>query len=191
MRFFLACSLFASLTGCGQSPVTLREPDTYLGCGTDENWRTFDEQERAGLVKTDDAQAPRFQSPAQSGSTIAFAAKPTFTWQPTPSLAGKMNGDATCMDNCTLCNGMMPCALCGQHLAAVNGDDYDLQFSVGGAVVYRVITTLQYFTPPDDLWASWKGKSLSLAMVRVHLKMNDIDEGPFSAQRPLSFSVGN
>jgi hypothetical protein len=104
------------------------------------------------------------------------------------------NGDASCPTVCRLCTGSVPtagttCNLCGTHLAAVSGDAYDLQFSVGGAVAWRVITTLQSYTPPDDVWATWRGKTVSLAAVRAFLKINDVQE-IYQASRPLTFTVG-
>jgi hypothetical protein len=61
LSFALACA------GCG-SNRTLREPDEFdssggMGCGSDENWRTFDDLELTDRVKTDDAQAPFFLAP--------------------------------------------------------------------------------------------------------------------------------
>src|SRR5207302_9346045 len=105
------------------------------------NWRTLDEQERGMMVKTVAEQAPLFQLPAD-GAGYPAASAPKMTWQPSASVVGRPSGDASCDTVCTLCDGMRPCTLCGQHYPAVNGDVYDLQFSVGGTVVYRVITTL-------------------------------------------------
>ena len=198
MRSLLDCwllvgSIVGSILamGCSTAPPTLREPDTYEGCATDENWRTFDEQQNAGLVKVDDAQAVSFLPPVRDGASVPFANKPTFKWQPSPTLTGKMNGDATCTANCTLCGGMTPCTLCGEHDPPVSGDDYDLQFSIGGMVVFRVLTTLQFFTPSDAVWGSFRGKTVSLVTTRMHLKVNEVDEGPYRATKALTFSAGN
>src|SRR5439155_24081445 len=117
--------------------------------------------------------------------------RPTFTWQPTPTVAGRANGTASCLDNCTLCGGMHPCSLCGQHLPPTTGDEYDLQFTVDGAVAYRVLTTLQSFTPPEALWATWGGKTVSLNAVRILFEVNRVQEGPFQPTKPISFSVVN
>src|SRR5690242_8709236 len=87
--------------GCGGSAsMTLREPDDYQGCATDESWRTFAEQERGSMVKSDDASAASFTTPAASGMTLPGAQAPTFAWQISSTIAGRMNGDASCPTVC-------------------------------------------------------------------------------------------
>lgn len=192
MRACILLMSLAALAGCNKAAPGIHEPERYEGCATDENWRTFDEQELGRLVKTDDTQATLFAPPLVDGASLPLASKPTFTWQPSMSVTGKMNGDASCPKNCTLCARIPPdCNLCGQHLAATSGDTYDLQFSVGGTVAYRLVTTLQYFTPAEALWTSWKGQTVSLQAVRILFKVNDVQEGPFAASKPLTFTVGN
>jgi hypothetical protein len=177
--FLLAAALAA---GCQAQPPQ-REPDEYGGCATDENWRTFDDKETTHLVTTDDNQAPQYVTPAASGMSFPAAAAPTFAWNLTPTLPGKPTGDAVCMA-CPTCGPLLPA-----HLPPVSGDVFDLQISTGGAVVYRVVTTIQTWSPPAAVWSGWSGKQLSLHTVRMTLSVNDVTEGPFQGSSPLSFSV--
>lgn len=179
-RLFLLAALAA---GCQATPPQ-RTPDEYGGCGTDENWRTFDDRETTHQVTTDDSQAPQYTLPAANGMSFPSAAPPTFTWSLTPTLPGKPpNGDAACTA-CPTCGPLLPA-----HLPPVSGDVYDLQLSSGGQVVYRVITTLQVWTAPAAVWSGWAGKSISLATIRVTLSVNDVTEGPFQGSSALGFSV--
>ncbi|MSP60826.1 MAG: hypothetical protein EXR72_10885 [Myxococcales bacterium] len=179
---FLSIACFAPLValGCGHKG-TQREPDEFAGCSTDESWVTFDDQEVGKHVTIDDALAASFRPPIAAGAMHPATPKPTFSWKLTATLDGKPNGTAACD---------MKCPLCGSHEAAVTGDLFDLQFSTGGAVTHRVLTTLQNWTPSDAVWASWKGKSLSLATVRMVVKLGEVSEGPYQATKPIAFSVG-
>lgn len=179
-RAILHCSLavlpLLAACGSGSPPGILREPDEYLGCATDENWRTFDEQERSG-TNHDEATAPRVLAPAP-GATLPAGDKPTFTWQPSVDDEGKPGGDAAC----AACPG-----ICGQHLPPVTGTVYDLQFVVGGETVWRTLTTMQRYTPSDGAWSRLRGRSVSLRLVRMALDDNQATAGPFEAE--LAFSV--
>ena len=77
------------------------------------------------------------------------------------------------------------------HLPPISGDVYDLQFSVDGAEVWRVITTLQEWGPSDAVWAGWKGKTVSVRIWRMSVLTNDVKAGPFVAMTPFTFAVGN
>ena len=112
-----------------------------------------------------------------SGASRPSSPTPTFVWQPTPTDTGAPEGRVTCSE----------CSVC--HLPPVSGDVFDLQFSVGGAVVYRIVFTSQHWTPPDALWASWKAKRVSIAAYRMTLKVNDPVDGPFTATEPVVFQV--
>ena len=190
-QLFAVALLSASvgLAGCGSTP--LREPDQYdsatmSGCGTDENWRAFDDRELSGMVTTDDSQATYFNPPLIAGASFPSAPRPTFAWQPTSSIAGKApRGDATCTE-CPTCK-----APARPHLPAVSGDAYDLQFSVGGKDVWRIIYTSQEWSPPDALWSSWKGQTVTVKAYRMVLKVNDVQSGPFTSSTALTFSVGS
>jgi hypothetical protein len=184
MRF----CLLLILAGCSNPAPPQRAPDEYdsiegIGCGTDENWRTFDDEELGHLVKVDDPSAPLFVAPVQDGAMVPSSPKPTFAWQPTPTLTGKPGGNAAC-PYCPTCGPLL-----ASHQLPVSGDVYDLQFSVGGSVVHRIIYTSQRWTPPDSLWSSWKGQKVSIAAVRMTLKVNDITDGPFQASKPTTFTV--
>jgi hypothetical protein len=115
------------------------------------------------------------------------------TWSQDPADTGMPTGDVIhdgpmCNDCCPQWNGG---ALATLHLPPISGDAYDLQFSVGGSIAWRVITTLQEWTPPDGTWASWKGKTVSLRIWRMNLLRNDVKMGPYVATQPFQFSVGN
>jgi hypothetical protein len=189
MRFFLASVLV--LAACG-GKTALREPDEYTGCGTDENWIAFDDQEPHATIG--DAMAPQITAPA-ANATVAFAQKPTITWAQDPNDPGMTTGDVIhtgpgCTDCCPQWNGG---ALSVMHLPPISGNAYDLQFSVGGNVVWRVVTTLQEWAPTDATWASWKGKKVSLQIWRMNLLRNDVTPtgGPFTSSQPFVFTVGS
>src|SRR5581483_6297645 len=98
MRLFFAGVLL--LAACG-GKATPREPDEYTGCGTDENWIAFDDQEPNATVG--DATAPQFTQPP--AGAIPFATKPTLMWNQDPSDPGMMLGDVPhngpgCTDCC-------------------------------------------------------------------------------------------
>ena len=175
--------LAIALAACGgsSSPAPPRPPDEYdsdtaMGCATDENATDFDNRETSGQFTVDDAQAPRFTLP-MAGDTLALAPVPTFAWQPTPSLPGRAHGDASC-EECPIC-----------HLPPVSGDVYDLQFTVDGAVAWRIVYSAQQWTPKDVPWKAWAGKTVSLVAYRMLLKANDVQQGPFRAAQPLVFHV--
>ena len=178
--YLLAATCVATLTSCGATS-SVREPDEYLGCATDEHWRTFDDRELSGMVTIDDAQAPLVISPT-TGAMLPVTSRPTITWQLSSTLSGRPNGNAVCADRC---------AICGQHEPPVSGDVYDVQFSTDGVLRWRALTTLQSFQPSAAAWALFKGKTVSLRLERMELKANDPQAGPFQARTPLSFTVGN
>src|SRR4051794_11041705 len=112
------------LAGCGPSG---NGPDPELtGCATDENWRTFDDQEPTGSVS--DSSAPVLTAP-MSGATVPFASKPILTWTQDPNNAGAPDGDVPhgASDPCTFQMG----ALTTLHLPPISGNVYDVQFTVG------------------------------------------------------------
>ena len=174
----------AGVAACGVTPVKTREPDQYDGCGSDESWPTFDTQEGAAMI--DDTRAPLLLLPT-AGATLPSAQSPRVAWQVTPSDAGHDFGDATC-EQCSLC-GTSSAPIGEDHLPPITGDAYDLQFSINGTVVWRVITTLQVWTPPDGQWSSWRGKTISLRAWRMPLADNAPSPGAFTASAPLVFSV--
>jgi hypothetical protein len=188
MRLVLISLLLA---GCG-SPAGPREPDEYTGCATDETWRTFDDQEPQTSVS--DAMSPVFTMPS-AGATIPLAQKPVFAWNQDPNDVGAKDGDVPYMDGVGGCNMCCPQfnigALTTLHLPPISGDAYDLQFSVGGTVVWRLNTTLQEWTPPDMTWASWAGKTVTLKVYRMTVLRNDVKQGPYTPTAPFSFSVGS
>src|SRR5690242_9212937 len=84
----------AALTVSCNAASSLREPDEYLGCATDENWRTFDDYELTGMVKLDDAQAPKMTG-LNEGMTLSGATPNEFKWQLSPTSPGKPTGSAS------------------------------------------------------------------------------------------------
>ncbi len=187
MKTIALVSLLA-VAGCGGAPGP-REPDEYTGCASDENWRTFDDQEPTATVA--DATAPLLTSPS-AGATVPASPQPRLTWQPDPTDVGAPAGDvpytgAGCTDCCPQFN---PGALQTLHLPPISGDAYDLQFTVDGKIAWRVVTTLQEWAPPDGLWGAWKGKTVSLRLYRMTLLRNDVKQGPYVATQPFVFIVG-
>lgn len=182
-RPLLVAFLGCAATACHGTGSTLREPDGYQGCATDENWQTFDGRELSGQLTLDDALAPRFTNLAD-GMALAASVKPTLAWQLSSTQAGKPTGDASCPALCPSCG-----PLATEHLPAVTGDVYDLQFSVAGSLDYRVLTTLQTFTPDDVTWGRWRGHAITLRPTRMTLKDNDITDGPYQPSKTIAFTV--
>jgi hypothetical protein len=176
--------------GCGGGP-THREPDEYTGCGTDEQWQTFEDNEP--LVMASSMTGPILTQPA-AGTTVPSTQKPILLWNQDAGDPGKNDGDVIhtngpgCMDCCPEFN---PGALAAVHLPAISGDIYDLQFTVGGNYLWRTVTTLQEWTPPDALWAQMKGKLISVKIYRMTVLVNQLKQGPFVAPMPSTFSVGS
>jgi hypothetical protein len=168
-----------ALVGCGPPAGVPREPDQYAGCGSDEHWKIFDLAEPGTTL--DAARAPLFLEPT-AGATLPAAPSPRIAWQPTSADPGHDFGDATC-SQCTVC-GLAP-----QHWPPITGTAYDLHFVDGDAIVYRVVTTLQVWTPPDALWAGWRGRQVTLRAWRLPLQDNQPYEGIFASAQPLAFSV--
>ena len=171
------------LAGCGGGN-TGREPDEYQGCGTDETWRTFEDQEPLGT--TGDAQAPLMTMPA-AGAMVPSSSQLVLKWQPDPNDVGAPDGDVP--HDANSCPEYNTGSLQTLHLPPISGDAYDLQFTVDGKVAWRVITTLQEWGAPDATLAGWKGKTVSLKMWRMSVLRNDVKEGPFVGTAPFSFSV--
>jgi hypothetical protein len=193
MKILLVASLVA--VGCGPSgPGSIREPDEFIGCATDEHWRTFDDQEP--LVKPDDATGPKVTAPA-GGATLPFAQKPIFKWD----LSGTDPGSPPGGDVPSSCSNYNLGGLMALHLPPISGNVYDLQFYANGKIFYRALTTLQEWQPPDTTgysmlpgWASFRGKSVTLKLYRMDLVKNDVRPGvggPFVATQPFPFTVGS
>jgi hypothetical protein len=183
MRVF-ACVILLSVSCTSTS--TPREPDEYTGCGSDEHWRTFDDQAKQAMVSDD--LAPNFVSPAPNAM---LTDKPLVAWNQDPNDPGMKDGDVPYMgvgcNNC--CPEFNTGALTSLHLPPISGNVYDLQFSVDGSVVHRVITTLQEWGPTDSLWSSWKGKTISLRIWRMDLLHNDVKAGPYTPSMPFTFAA--
>ncbi len=185
MRTIVLLGLIA-MSGCTNG-TTGREPDEYTGCGTDETWRTFEDQEPLSTVS--DTMAPLVSMPA-AGAMVPSSSQLVLTWQPDPNDVGAPDGDVphdpnSCPEYNTGSLGMLQ----PLHLPPISGDAYDLQFSVGGKVVWRVFTTLQEWGAADATIAGWKGKMVSLKMWRMSVLRNDLKEGPFVGTAPFTFSV--
>jgi hypothetical protein len=181
--------LIAALLGSACGGSGMRDPDEFTGCGTDENWRTFDDFE--GRSTVGDATAPVFTAPAPG--PVPASPKPVFGWAQDPNDPGAPDGDVPhvqgpdCMNCCPEFNIGQLSTL---HLPPISGHVYDLQAVVDGAVAYRVITTLQEWTPPDSVWASWRGKTVTIKLFGMQLLRNDLKQGPFVAATASNFTVG-
>jgi hypothetical protein len=176
--------------GCTNNP-THRQMDEHTGCGEDEQYRLLEDGEAAAV--TDDAQAPQMTEPA-NGSTVPFSPKVIVRWNQSASSPGQPDGDVPYLDGVNGCNAccpqFTPGSLTTLHLPPESGDIYDLQFTVDGSYVWRLVTTLQEWTPTDDLWAKWKGKHVSVRIYRMSILENNPKSGPFTSTQPFTFSVG-
>jgi hypothetical protein len=188
-RALIVVSLLAA-AGCGGGP-THRTPDEYTGCGQDEQFRLLEDAEPTATV--DDAQAPQLVAPT-SGGTAPFAPKVIVKWNQSAGSPGQPDGDVPYMDGVNGCNACCPQFTTGSlttlHLPPESGDIYDLHFTVDGSYVWRLVTTLQEWTPSDDLWNAWKGKKVSLQIWRMSILQNNPKAGPFVATQPFTFNVG-
>jgi hypothetical protein len=183
----LLLTSFLLVAGChDHASGTGREPDEFTGCGTDENWRTFSDQEPTSTVA--DATAPLITAP-MAGATVPAATPVKITWQQDPNNVGAPEGDVD--HSPSACPQYNTGALSTLHLPPISGSAYDLQFTVDGQVAWRVITTLQEWGPTAALWSSWKGKTVSLQIWRMELLRNDVKQGPYVATTPFTFTVGN
>ena len=179
-------SLFLALAvvgGCS-GPSTGREPDEYTGCGTDETWRTFEDQEPMAMAT--DAMAPLVTAPA-AGATVPSSSQLEIKWQQDPNDVGAPDGDVP--HDANSCPEYNTGGLSTLHLPPISGDAYDLQFTVAGKVSWRVITTLQEWGSTDAAMAAFKGKTVSLKIWRMSVLRNDLKQGPFVQTTPFSFSV--
>jgi hypothetical protein len=175
-----------ALTSCGGTPKST--VDELTGCASDEQWRTFDDAE--GTLVVADDRGPVLTAPT---GTVPFSPKPVLKWNQDPNTPGKDDGDVPYLDGpgCQACCPQFNMgSLTTLHLPAISGNEYDLRFSVDGSQVYRVITTLQEWAPPDAVWSQWKGKTVSVKIIRLSVLVNSPKEGPFVASQPSQFSVG-
>jgi hypothetical protein len=177
IRSALVWSL-VSAAGCGSGPAMVQA--VYEACASDENWRTFDDYETTGRIQSDPSVTPLWIMPANN-ATIPAAMPPILQWQPNATLAGMLDGDATCpqFQPTSLSIGRLR----PLHLPPVSGTVYDLHFAVGGQDSYRVITTRQRVGVPANVFASWAGQTVTVTMFEAKMLMNQITSGP--AQAPL------
>ncbi len=182
-------SLFVLLiAGCSSG---IRPPDEYTGCATDEHWHSFDDVESRHQVVADDSHGPALTNPT-SGETVSPAPLPRFTWTPQPLDPGAPTGTVVYMngpgcDNC--CPEFNLGALTSAHLPEISGDVYDLQFFVGGTTVHRVLSSLQEWSPHQDLWTRWSGQTVQLGIVRMALVRNGLRGMPYTETQRFSFTV--
>jgi hypothetical protein len=175
------------VAGCGSKQL---EPE-YTGCGTDEHWQTFDDNEPMATVAT--MSGPALLQPTP-GSTVSSSTKPILTWNQDPNDPGMNTGDVIYMNGpgCNMCCPQFSRgALATLHEPPISGDVYDLQFRINGNLVWRVITTLQEWTPTDDFWAQMKGKTIALKIYRMTILVNELKQGPYVAPAPFTFTVAN
>lgn len=170
----LAAALLLGFTACHGSGSGI-EP-AYEGCVTDENWVTMDDYIATNRVKADPQAAPQWIEPTQ-GAALSSGSPAVFRFQPSVANGGSPNGDATCPQFRPSQRG----GLRVLHLPAVSGTIFDLQFSVDGAVAYRVLTTRQSVSVPAATLASWAGKRVSVALYSARLLTNEVVEGPYRA----------
>lgn len=178
------------VAGCGGGP-SHRAADEYTGCGGDEQYRLLEDGESTSVV--DDTQAPQMTQPA-NGASVSGSVKPIVKWNQYANSPGQPDGDVPYIDG----PGCMACCpqfsmggLTSLHLPPESGDIYDVHFTVDGNYLWRVVTTLQEWTPTDALWSQLKGHKVSLQIWRMAILTNNAKAGPFTATQPFSFTVGN
>ena len=180
-----ALVLALSVVSCSKSGDV--EP-TYEGCATDEHKQTFDDYESTDLVKTSAQASPKWLQPIPGPAAEDFPSNTPvkFSWQPTASNPGSTQGNISC-------SGAGPTAFRGalrpQHETPVSGLVYDIKFSIGDHVSYRVITSRQTTSVPADIWADWAGQSIAVDLVSAQLLSNELSEGPYRSVSQLTFRV--
>ena len=182
-----------TVAGCANAQQH-RAADEYTGCGGDEQYRLLEDAEDAAPgLQADLANAPQMTMPAV-GATVPFDPKTTVKWDQSPTSAGQDTGDVPYLDGVNGCDACCPQfnagALTTLHLPVQTGDIYDLHVFVDGNYVWRVITTLQEWAPPDTQWSEWKGHTVSIDFYRMTINANIQQSGPFLSQR-YSFHVGS
>lgn len=175
--------LAITLTLCAcHGPGDGVEP-SYEGCASDENWSLMDDHIRTSRINSDVQTAPQLLEPAE-GATLSGGTPAMFRFQPSSSLAGNANGDASCPQfQPSRFGGVRPL-----HLPPVSGTVFDLQLTVDGTVAHRVLTTRQAAAVPASKWSSWAGKRVSATLYRARMLQNEIVEGPYRAQ-PREFQL--
>lgn len=170
----LASALLLGPAACHRQGSGI-EP-AYEGCVTDENWVTMDDFIGSNRVKTDPQAGPQWIEP-MAGATLPSSSPAVFRFQPSAANAGSPNGDATCPQfQPSRFGGLNPV-----HLPAVSGTIFDLQFTVDGAVAYRVLTSRQFASVPAATWSGWAGKRVSVALHGARMLKNEVVEGPYRA----------
>ena len=161
----------------------------FEGCATDEHQTTLDDYESTDRVKTDGKAGPKWLQPAQGSAALSFPSTvPTmFSWQPTANDPGSSQGNVTCAP--ALLPTRSASSLWPLHEAPVSGVIYDLQFSIGASLTYRVLTTHQNATVPAAVWSGWAGKSVVVDLVSAKLLNNEVAEGPYRPAAMLTFQV--
>lgn len=189
--WLVAC--VAVVSGCGGAQAH-RAADEYTGCGGDEQYRLLEDAEDAAPnLQADLVNGPQMTAPVD-GATIAFANKAIVQWDQSPTSAGMPTGDVPYMDGSANCDACCPQFNSGSlttlHLPVQTGDIYDLHVSVDGAYVWRVITTLQEWTPPDAQWAAWKGHTVAIDFYRLTIAANIQEAGPYLSAT-YGFKIGS
>ena len=177
--------MLVAVAGC-TTPTAGREPDETTGCATDETWRTFQDQEPTATVS--DAMAPVVTMPA-AGASVSASTQLIMQWQQDPNDVGTSGGDVNPTEPDCVTQYNIGKGLTTLHLPPISGDAYDLQFTVDGKVVWRVITTLQEWGAPPAALPAFKGKTVTLKIWRMAVLRNDVKQGPYIAAAPFSFSV--
>lgn len=175
-------SLLLGVAGCHEHG-TGPEP-AFEGCASDENWVTFDDYISTGRTKTDAPLVPVWLEPAAS-ATPPSSTPPAFRFQPSQTVPGSTNGDASCPQF----SPQRRRGFVALHLPPVSGTVFDVHFAVDGTDAYRVLTTKQSTGVPTAVWKGWAGKRVVVSLYKARLLNNEVAEGPFRAA-PLELTVG-
>src|SRR5262245_6502631 len=106
MRTAILCAVIVGAFGCDDHGNACggRKPDEFTGCGSDENWCTF--QDNLARATVSDEQAPALTAP-NPAMPLAAAPPPRFTWTRSANDAGAPAGDVPYL-NGPDCNNCCP-----------------------------------------------------------------------------------
>lgn len=171
----LLAAALGLLTLGGCTSHTGPEP-SYEGCANDENWVTFDDYIRSGKVVVDPQRSPLWLEPMPTPTALLPSHPPVFRFQPSPANAGTKNGDVSCAQFQPVRYGSGRTPL---HLAPISGTVFDIHIDSEESPLYRILTTRQSASVPNDKWTSWAGKSITITLYEAQLANNDVQSGLF------------
>ena len=161
-----------AVAGCGGT-TTGREPDEYTGCGTDETWRTFEDQEPTRHGRRHASAAGDRAGGGRDGAVVDAAEADVAAGSERRRRARRRRAAR----RRTRAPSTTPARLSTLHLPPISGDAYDLQFTVDGKVAWRVITTLQEWARPMRRWRVEGQDGVAQAVADVGLAQRSRSRG--------------